>query len=124
MGFVLTLPIPPSVNAAYGNRRAGKGAGEEGPWPVQDQGPQGVAGEADKWFLTQKRGLQVVTGPAMVCIKLPMKMRGDVSNRIKLAEDFLVTRCLTSDDSQSLFVGAVRSVDVPDGQCEIVVKPA
>jgi Holliday junction resolvase RusA-like endonuclease len=119
MSFVLTLPIPPSVNAAYANRKSGRGRGRYKTKAYKDW-----LINADRWAQTQWRKIEPVTGPAMVCIKLPMKMRGDISNRIKVAEDFLVSRGLTSDDSENRFVGAVRSVEVPDGLCQIVVKPA
>lgn len=114
----LRLPLPPSVNAAYGNRR-GPGRGR-----FKTAAYKAWLAEADKWLLTQKRELVPVSGPAMVCLRLPMKMRGDISNRIKVAEDFLVSRQLTSDDRHNLFVGAVRAAEIPMGECEIVVKKA
>ncbi len=117
--MILKLPIPPSVNAAYANNKSGKGRGryktaKYKAWVI----------EADKMLLTQKRGLVPVSGPAMVVVKLPMKMRGDVSNRIKVPEDFLVSRGLTSDDKKNVFVGAIRDAAVEMGFCEIVVRPA
>jgi hypothetical protein len=117
--MILKLPIPPSINAAYGNNKRGRGKGRYKTKVYKDW-----LIEADQWAWAQWRKLDIVTGPAMVCIKLPMKMRGDISNRIKVAEDFLVSRGLTCDDKNHRFVGAMRSVDVPDGQCEIIVRPA
>lgn len=119
MGFVLKLPIPPSINSAYANRKGGKGRGRYKTRAYKDW-----LIEADLAAWPQWRTLEPVTGPAMVCVKLPMKMRGDVSNRVKVAEDYLVSRGLTGDDSKNVFVGAVRSAEVPDGMCEIVVKSA
>jgi hypothetical protein len=116
--LILRLPLPPSVNAAYGNRQ-GPGRGR-----YKTAAYKAWLVEADKWLLKQKRGLVPVFGPAMVCVRLPMKMRGDVSNRIKVAEDFLVSRRLTSDDKNNLFVGAVRAAEIPMGECEIVVRAA
>lgn len=54
---------------------------------------------------------------------MPICRRGDVSNRIKIAEDFLVSRQLTSDDANNVRVAAERSKRVPDGFREIEVRP-
>jgi len=116
--LILRLPLPPSVNAAYGNRQ-GPGRGR-----YKTAAYKAWLVEADKWLLKQKRGLVPVFGPAMVCVRLLMKMRGYVSNRIKVAEDFLVSRRITSDDKNNLFVGAVRAAEIPMGECEIVVRAA
>ncbi len=115
----IVLPIPPSVNAAYANNKSGRGRGR-----FKTAAYRAWLLHADVMYLQQKRTLEPVKGPAMVVIKLPMKMRGDISNRIKVPEDFLVSRGLTSDDSKSVHVGAIRSADVKDGFCEIVVRPA
>lgn len=117
--MILHLPLPPSVNEAYGNNSRGKGRGR-----FKTKVYRQWLKDADAYLLSQKRGLVPVHGPAMVVIKLPMSMRGDVSNRIKISEDFLVSRGLTSDDSKNVFVGAIRSADVERGLCQIVVKPA
>ncbi len=117
--MILKLPIPPSVNAAYANNKRGRGRGR-----YKTAKYKAWLEAADGMLLEQKRGLVPVLAPAMVVIKLPMTMRGDISNRIKVVEDYLVSRELTADDSTHLHVGAVRDAAIEKGFCEIVVRAA
>jgi Holliday junction resolvase RusA-like endonuclease len=48
--------------------------------------------------MAQKRAVVRLSGPLEVCIRLPRQTRGDVSNRIKAVEDYLVSRQVTDDD--------------------------
>lgn len=112
--MIINLPVPPSINAAYANRKGGKGRGRVKTgayWRWLDQ--------ADRHLLMQKRGLTPMRGPLVIEIRLPVSMRGDVSNRIKLAEDFLVSRGLTGDDKHNHKVSAERAaVDC----CQIEIR--
>jgi Holliday junction resolvase RusA-like endonuclease len=108
----IKLPIPPSLNQAYSNL-PGKGR---------------IASHALKnWKLAAGWALQAlrpgsVTGPYRFTIYLPAQMPGDVSNRIKCAEDLLVAHCITPDDSKAWSAHAERSHDVKAGECLIVVE--
>lgn len=114
--MILTLPLPPSVNAAYANVRfVGR---------VKTKAYRQWLKAADGYFATQKRRIIPISGPCRVKIRLPTNMRGDISNRIKLAEDYLVSRNLTSDDANNVKIGAERAAHVPMGFCEIEVTPA
>lgn len=116
MTFTLQLPVPPSVNALYGNNKRGTGKGR-----YKTPAYRSWVAQADLWYLTQKRDVRPVTGPAMVEIRLPLFVRGDCSNRIKAAEDWLVSRQLTSDDRLN------RKVSIEFAAvscCEITVRAA
>src|SRR5688572_22586749 len=116
--MIIRLPVPPSTNALYANRRRGKGYGR-----IKTAGYRAWLEDADKWLLMQWRELEPksVTGKCNVTIRLP-KLRGDASNRIKAPEDFLVSRCITSDDKHNRKV----SVEIDErltSFCEIEVTP-
>lgn len=98
-GFLISIPIPPSVNAMYANRKGGAGRGrykteaykawiDEAGWVVNPQRPAPVRGKF-KFFL-----------------KLP-KIRGDVDNRIKACLDLLVSLKLVDDDRHCIHAQAV-----------------
>lgn len=117
--MIIRLPVPPSVNALYANRKRGRGYGR-----VKTGGYRQWIADADKWLLAQWRGLEThsVSGPCAIAIRVP-KLRGDISNRIKAAEDFLVSRLITSDDSNNRKV----SIEVDEKlttYCEIDVRAA
>lgn len=106
------LPIPPSSNHAYANNpRTG------GRFPSKSHREWKTAAG---WLLKAAK-LGSVAGRYQLSILLPEKMRGDVSNRIKIAEDLLVEHGITPDDSRAMSVVAKRSVDCPKGKCIIVV---
>ena len=110
----LRLPIPPSLNNAY--------------WNVPGRGRIRSRGLADwkisaGWKLKAQRPGSV-TGAYRFAIYLPEKMRGDLSNRIKAAEDLLVEHGVTPDDSRAVSVIAERSELVGDGECLVVVEAA
>jgi Holliday junction resolvase RusA-like endonuclease len=94
-GFLISLPTPPSTNNLYSNRKAGgrhktrayrQWCNDAG-WEVKSQHPAPVHGKY-KFFLT-----------------VP-KIRGDVSNRVKAAEDLLVSLGLIDDDRHCVLVTA------------------
>ena len=113
--FLLRLPIPPSVNEMYYNRKGGKGRGR-----IKTAKYRKWIAEADKWYLEQKKNIQRVTGPYELSIKLP-KIRGDLSNRIKIAEDYLVSREITSDDRYNRKISI--EIDETLQCCEISIIP-
>src|SRR6185436_17438534 len=109
----LKLPLPPSVNALYYNKKSG-GRGLTTPyrkWKVQ----------ADYWYLIQKQSVKPVTGRCQIIIRLPEGMRGDASNRIKAAEDYLVSREITSDDKHNREVTAKFDKGVEKNFCIIQI---
>jgi|SRR5215472_2896833 len=91
----LNLPVPPSVNAAFVNRRGGKGRGR-----IKSRSYQRWLNDADMFYYVQQLGtVSKIKAAYRVSILLPSSVRGDIDNRIKLILDWLVSRELTPDDS-------------------------
>ena len=111
----LRLPVPPSVNALYFNRKGGKGRGR-----IKTPAYRSWLAEADGWYLTQRRQVQCQSGKLHIEIRLP-PIRGDATNRIKAAEDYLVSRGITGDDrhNHKVSVEIVTELDC----CEIIIEP-
>jgi hypothetical protein len=96
------------LNAAYGNRKGGKGPGryKTRSYIAWEKAADGMAMEAGMF----RHGIRpLVHGPATLVLRLPMTMRGDVSNRIKCCEDWLVDRgFLELDDVHNQSVTSMR----------------
>jgi hypothetical protein len=113
MIFRAEISIPPSLNNAYSNA-PGRGR---------------VPSKSHKdWKFTAAWELKVakpprLRGPYTFTILLPEKMRGDVSNRIKLAEDLFVG-VVTPDDRHCVKSSAERCADVPPGRCVVIIESA
>lgn len=97
----LELPYPPSVNEAYGNNKSGKGKGR-----YLTSKHKAWLKEADAWFLKQKAEKTIgtpIVGPYEAHMTFSQDKRrwnSDISNRIKVAEDFLKRGKLIEDDSK------------------------
>lgn len=116
----IRLPIPPSVNEAYGNNGTGRGRGR-----YLTPKCKAWIRQADNEYLIQRMRGPLVSGRAKVTIRLPQYMRGDVSNRIKVVEDWMVDRGLTADDSTHVSVTAVRDPTLGRvDYCEVDVSEA
>lgn len=115
----LNLPIPPSVNHAYPTVKTKTGKHQR----VKSKECRDWIKQADAWLMTQKTKYvhANIAGPITLRILLPVEMRGDVSNRTKVAEDYLVRRNITPDDRYSRKVSAERSADVATGMCRVVI---
>lgn len=111
--ITLLLPTPPSINAAYRNTPRGRAkTAAYRDWIV----------EADAMLLQQKRAVKDrLTGPCELHIKLPMETKGDISNRIKVCEDYLVSREITGDDKNNHKVTIERDPSVDC--CVVTVMP-
>lgn len=110
----INLPLPPSSNNAYINV-LGRGR-------VPSQAHKSWKHHASWAIAIFHPG--TIGGPYRFTIYLPLKMRGDVSNRIKLAEDLLVTMGVTPDDKHAVSVHSERSADVAPGWCVITISEA
>jgi len=106
--ITLTLPIPPSTNNLYENGRRGRYRSQK----------------YDAWIeeaiysLGQQKIRDVIIGAFAMQIRVPMNLRGDITNRIKAPEDFLVNQGLIPDDRYAFKVSIERG-DVEE--CEIKV---
>lgn len=91
--LTLTLPMPPSANNAFANRKGG-GFGR-----VKSKAYKEWIKSADGYYLLQKMGrMKPITGKYHVTLFMPEDLRGDEDGRVKLAIDWLVKRGLTPDD--------------------------
>jgi len=110
--IVLRLPVPPSVNSSTRNLK-GRGRVKTGAYVKWLR-------EADRWLMSQKRGLGQIRGKCQIAIRIP-PVRGDVSNYIKVAEDYLVSREITGDDKHNRKV-SIETDDSVDC-CVITISP-
>ena len=109
----LRLPVPPSVNQLYGNRRGCRYKTKRyRDWLLQ-AGLYHVA----QW---RKTGELYGQGAYIVHIRIPQKLRGDADNRIKPILDFLVSRSVTDDDKHCQKVTCERDPNLTDF-CEVNV---
>lgn len=112
------LPIPPSINKAYANRKGGRGRGR-----YKTGAYKAWLIHADMEFFTQKRTTPKMSGALIVEIKVPANTRGDISNRIKLIEDYLVSRNITGDDRNNWKVSIERDASLSEG-CRVTMRAA
>jgi Holliday junction resolvase RusA-like endonuclease len=124
----LFLPFPPSVNEAFGNNKNGRGKGR-----YKTTKYKAWIEEADAAFLRQKAKRTTgrpIVGPYEVHMTFSRDRRrwnSDLSNRIKVAEDYLKRAGLIEDDSkceslnavwgpvEGVFIRAFRFVDTSPG---------
>lgn len=112
----IVLPLPPSVNVLFRNvPRVGR---------VKTAKYKHWRMNADTYFMSQRREIEPVSGPYRVLMRVPMKMRGDVDNRLKGPLDWLASRELTPDDRKCVEAKVFRCELIKDGECEIEVLAA
>lgn len=109
-GFVLDLPIPPSVNNMFPGRAGRFKSAQYKAWI-----------KAAGWEL-KAQGVGSVSGPYVLTLELPEKMPGDLDNRLKGISDLLVAHRLTPDDRHAVSVTACRSPDVLKDRCRVRVE--
>ena len=114
MAIRLTLPLPPSVNAAYVNV-VGRGR-------VSSKALTNWKKDAG-WRLQSQPRAQFA-GPFRVAIYIPENMPGDADNRVKPCLDLLVSHRVTPDDRFARSVLVERCEAVSHGECLIVVESA
>lgn len=115
MTFTLRIPVPPSVNGAYVNKRGGGGRFKSNRYTAWIE-------SANKHYMTQKRATKPVRGPYEAKIRLPQDMRGDVDNRTKLLLDYLVRLELTDDDKHCAKLTVERDPGLA-GECVVTIRP-
>jgi Holliday junction resolvase RusA-like endonuclease len=117
--FRIELPLPISLNNAYANRKPRLGS-RGGRYPTKKHLLWKMAAA---WELKIAKPVKI-SGPYTFQIIVPMGMRGDASNRIKLVEDLLVSHGVTDDDSKCVDSRASKSGSVPKGRCVVIVQAA
>ena len=115
MPFLLTVPIPPSVNSMYANRRV---RGKRG----RRKSKRYLAWQdhAGKEIMIQRP--KAIKGKFRVFLTMP-KVRADPDNLIKPVLDILKNMGLIEDDSQAYCVG-ITVQSVPDGMPDRIVVSA
>ncbi len=94
MTFTVDIPVPPSVNNAYFNKRLRSGKTIRVMTDSARSWKQGTA-----WLIKGRvQADRRIDGAYDVLLELPAKMRGDADNRLKLGIDALVMSGRVSDD--------------------------
>ena len=94
MSFAVDIPVPPSLNNAYFNKRLRSGKTIRVMRPDAREWKRATA-----WLIKGRvQTDQRIVGAYDVLLELPAKMRGDSDNRLKLAIDSLVMSGRVSDD--------------------------
>jgi hypothetical protein len=91
--LALSLPVAPSSNNAFVNRRWGRGFGR-----IKSSAYRKWLKQADAYYtLQQLHRVPRITRPYHCKMVFP-KLRGDLDGRAKLLLDWMVSRGLTIDD--------------------------
>jgi Holliday junction resolvase RusA-like endonuclease len=123
--LTLRLPMPPSSNAAYANRKSGKGRGRVATKALLDW--RRATGKALMAELVGIARRPVFTGLVDIEIKLPVPANGagrDADNCVKAVPDLLKRMGVLIDDNWR-YVRSPRPIWVYDGslgeECEVTV---
>jgi hypothetical protein len=117
--LTLSLPVAPSVNAAWLNRKRGSGRGR-----IKSAKYHSWMRQADAYYQLQGLGrVAPIRGFYSVRIVMPENMRGDEDNRVKPVLDWLVSRRLTPDDRYLRGHSVDRDPDL-HGLFWVTVNPA
>jgi Holliday junction resolvase RusA-like endonuclease len=111
--LTFTLPIAPSVNAAFLNRKGGHGYGR-----IKSAKYRAWIKNADAHYLMQKKDIVPARGPYICGMIFPLKLKGDLDNRAKCILDWMVSRGLTSDDKYLQGLHLVR--DETPYECVVI----
>lgn len=114
--LVLNLPLPPSTNKLYANV-PGKGRVR-----TREYRRWSSAALSYSWLSKPQGGFPHFEGAFDIQITLPLKMRGDITNRIKAVEDWLKKPAgIVSDDKHTHRAVVARGSDVEPGFCRVFV---
>ena len=91
--LTFSLPIAPSSNNAWMNRKAGRGYGR-----IKSANYRNWVKQADAYYTLQCLGNAAPIRGPYTCRMVFPQMRGDLDSRAKLILDWIVSRGLTSDD--------------------------
>lgn len=114
--LVLNLPLPPSTNKLYANV-PGKGRVR-----TREYKRWSIAALNYSWLSKPQGGFPFFDGAFEMQITLPLKMRGDITNRIKAVEDWLKKPAgIVADDKHTHTATVARGSDVEPGFCRVFV---
>lgn len=114
-----SLPIAPSANNAFFNRKDGKGYGR-----IKSSAYRRWVQQADAYYTLQKLGkLAPIIVPYSTRMVFPSGLRSDLDGRAKLILDWMVNRNLTPDDKFQRKLILETDTDHPGALVWITVKP-
>jgi Holliday junction resolvase RusA-like endonuclease len=111
MTITLSLPLPPSVNNLFVNRRDGKG---------RYTSPRYKAWQTEAGWEINRQKPGRVWGDYELHIVLP-KMRGDADNRLKPLLDLLVKHEVTDDDAKCRLITVAKTDE--NSTVSVTIKP-
>ena len=112
----VVIPVPPSANALFANRRGGRGGRFKTPRYTQWITAAG-------WELLMQHPVPIA-GRYRLNITLPMRDSADPDNRIKAISDLLVTHRLIEDDRKKYCRGiTIIPTDGPGQHARVQVIP-
>jgi len=91
--IAFVLPVAPTTNSAWYNRRSGRGFGR-----IRSERYHRWLRQADKWYQIQKLGRLPKLPPPFPCVMEFPPLKGDTDNRATLLLDYMVSRDITPDD--------------------------
>ena len=116
--MLFSLPIAPSSNNAFLNRKRGIGYGR-----IKSQGHRAWIKQADAHYVLQHLDKETpVKGRYRCTMVFPEHTRGDIDGRSKLILDWMVSRGLTPDDRYCRSLHSDYG-NCPDGLVRIEVLP-
>jgi Holliday junction resolvase RusA-like endonuclease len=90
---MFVLPVAPTANNAFTNRKGGKGYGR-----VKSSRYRAWLKQADGFYMVQRlQDAKITTTPFYCRMDFP-QLRGDLDGRAKLLLDWMVSRGITPDD--------------------------
>lgn len=114
--LVLNLPLPPSVNALFANV-PGRGRVRTKLYRRWSKDALEYA-----WLSKPYGGFPRFDGAFDVQITVPLKMRGDVDNRLKPVLDWLKKPgAIIADDEKAFSATIARGEDIEPGFCRVYV---
>jgi len=116
--LTFSLPVAPSANNAFANRKGGTGFGR-----VKSGRYRAWIKQADAYYMLQRLQTVPPISGAYTCKMLfPPKIRGDLDGRAKLILDWMVSRGLTWDDRYLEELNLRWDNEYNDGHVWIVVN--
>lgn len=117
----LTLPVAPTANNAFLNRRSGRGYGR-----VKAPKYRRWIAQADKCYVIQGLGRKPpIIGPYSCEMLFPDMAQGDLDGRLKLILDWLVSRKIVQSDAPRFLRGLnVKFGTTQDDVVQITLRSA
>lgn len=110
----IALPMPPSVNKLFANVR-GRGR-------IRTREYKSWSHQAIWTIICKCPQPRLIKPPYTVRISLPVKMRGDLDNRVKAVLDVLVKSGVMDDDSHVMDLRVIRELAMTTTEVWVTVS--